>query len=104
MDKEYKRIITKYPDKTPIIVKKANNSTINTIDKSKYLVPGNLTISQFAFIIRKRIKITPETAIFILINDSTLPPSNALIEDLYNSYKNEDGFLYITYTNENTFG
>jgi GABA(A) receptor-associated protein len=80
-----------------------DNSDIATIDKKKYLVPADLTIGQFVYIIRKRIKLSPQKAIFIFI-DEVLPPAAALMSSIYEEHKDEDGFLYITYSGENTFG
>ena len=31
-------------------------------------------------------------------------PAAALMADVYSDHKDEDGFLYITYSGENTFG
>ena len=35
----------------------------------RYLVPADLTVGQFVYVIRKRIKLEPEKAIFIFVND-----------------------------------
>jgi GABA(A) receptor-associated protein len=78
-------------------------SDIATIDKKKYLVPADLTVGQFVYVIRKRIKLSPEKAIFIFV-DEVLPPTAALMSSIYAEHKDEDGFLYITYSGENTFG
>lgn len=42
-------------------------------------------------------------AIFIFV-DEVLPPTAALMSSIYEEHKDEDGFLYITYSGENTFG
>ena len=97
------KIMVKYPDRLPIICFKHPESKIQQIDKEKYLVPSDLTIGQFIFVIRKRIKLNPEVGLFLFVNDS-LPPTAALMSIVYDRYKNEDGFLYITYSGENTFG
>ena len=34
--------------------------------------------------------------------NNLLPPSSSTINELYDMHKSDDGFLYITYTNENT--
>jgi hypothetical protein len=72
-------------------------SDIPIIDKKKYLVPSDLTVGQFCYVIRKRIKLAPEKAIFIFVNE-VLPPTAALMSSIYDEHKDEDGFLYITYT------
>lgn len=55
------------------------------------------------YVIRKRIKLPSEKAIFIFIND-ILPPTAALMSTIYEEHKDEDGFLYVLYSGENTFG
>lgn len=100
---EAQRIREKYPDRVPVIVEKAEKSDIPDIDKKKYLVPADLTVGQFVYVIRKRIKLSPEKAIFVFVNN-VLPPTAALISSVYDEHKDEDGFLYIAYSGENTFG
>lgn len=73
------------------------------IDKKKYLVPYDLTIGQLVYVIRKRINLPPEKAIFIFVND-ILPPTAATVSSIYEEHKDEDGFLYVLYSSENTFG
>ena len=79
-----------------MICEKVEKSDIATIDKKKYLVPADLTVGQFVYVIRKRIKLSPEKAIFIFV-DEVLPPTAALMSSIYEEHKDEDGFLYITY-------
>ena len=63
-----------------MICEKVEKSDIPTIDKKKYLVPADLTVGQFVYVIRKRIKLSPEKAIFIFVNE-ILPPTAGKIED-----------------------
>ena len=70
---ESKRIMERYPDRIPIIVEKSKNSDIKEIDKKKYLVPRDLTVGQFIFVIRKRIDLSSEQAIYIFINNKLIP-------------------------------
>ena len=109
---EAERIRQKYSDRIPVrrtrfpaslrpltqsqvICEKVEKSDIATIDKKKYLVPADLTVGQFVYVIRKRIKLSPEKAIFIFV-DEVLPPTAALMSSIYEEHKDEDGFLYIT--------
>jgi len=100
---EAMRIREKYPDRIPVIVEKSKNNNIPDIDKHKFLVPSDLTMGQFIYIIRKRLNIQPEQAIFIFINN-TLPPSAEIISNIYKTSKDTDGFLYVLYSGESTFG
>ncbi|KAG8086912.1 hypothetical protein GUJ93_ZPchr0010g8182 [Zizania palustris] len=100
---EANRIREKYPDRIPVIVEKAERSDVPDIDKKKYLVPADLTVGQFVYVVRKRIKLSAEKAIFIFVKN-TLPPTAALMSAIYEENKDEDGFLYMTYSGENTFG
>lgn len=101
--KEASRIQVKYPDRVPVIVEKVPTSDIPQIDKCKYLVPKDLTIGQFVYVLRKRIHLTAEKAIFLFI-DNSLPAVSSLISQIYRESKDEDGFLYIQYASESTFG
>jgi len=100
---ESSKIRSKYPDRIPVIVEKAARSTIQDIDKRKFLVPADLTVAQFMYIIRKRIQLPPEKAMFLFVN-RVLPATSATIGTIYEEHKDEDGFLYIAYSGENTFG
>lgn len=98
------RIRQLYPDRVPIIVETCYNSNIPILDKTKYLVPNNLTVGQFMHVIRNRLKLSPEKSIYFFINGS-IPCSSSLIFHVYELYKDEaDNFLYILINGENTFG
>ncbi len=98
-------IIIKYPDRIPVICEKSDKKSndICSIDKIKYIVPNDLTCAQFAFIIRNKLKLPSSRAIFLFVNN-TMPSNSELISVLYNKYKDKDGFLYLSYSGENTFG
>ena len=101
---ESRRIREKYPTRIPVIVEiKDQSIDIPDIDKKKFLVPNDLTVGQFIYVVRKRIQLSPEKALFCFIDD-TIPSTNSLMSQLYTDHKDEDGFLYISYTGENTFG
>lgn len=100
-------IIKKYPDRIPVICEKndyKNTASENIeLDKRKYLVPNNLTLGQFQFVVRKRMKLSPEKGLFFFINN-VVPNATAPISELYNLFHEDDNFLYITYSSENVFG
>ena len=103
---ETSRIMKRYPDRFPVICEKnIYDVTCPDIDKHKYLVPYNLTIGQFIFVIRKRIRLPASSALFLFIGEEAiLLPISSEMQDVYDRYKNKDGFLYILYSRENVFG
>ena len=40
----------------------------------RYLVPADLTVGQFVYVVRKKVNLTPEKAIFVFVNN-ILPPT-----------------------------
>ena len=90
----------KYINRVPIIVDCTDKITL---DKNKYIVPNDLSIAQFIFIIKKRLKINPSDAIFITCNNKLIN-SNTTIEYVYNKEMSDDGFLYFIISLENVFG
>uniref|UniRef100_A0A8P0P8H6 GABA type A receptor associated protein like 1 n=2 Tax=Canis lupus familiaris TaxID=9615 RepID=A0A8P0P8H6_CANLF len=79
--KEGEKIRKKYPDRVPVIVEKAPKARVPDLDKRKYLVPSDLTVGQFYFLIRKRIHLRPEDALFFFVNN-TIPPTSATMGQL----------------------
>ena len=45
-----------------------------------------------------------EKSIYLFINDKIMPTTSALLGVIYEKHKHEDGFLYISYGGESTFG
>lgn len=100
---EATNIRVKYPDRASVIIEKLAGSNIDDLDKRKFLVPSDLTIGQLIWIIRKRIKLPSEKALHIYVH-RTIPSSSITVGEVYEEYKDEDGFLYMFYSGENTFG
>lgn len=100
---EAQRIKMKYPDRVPVLVQKAVGSQAPSIDKKKFLVPSDLTFGQFIFVIRKRLKLDPEMALFLFVNN-VLPSSSTTLDEIYKLHKSDDMFLYVVYDLEKTFG
>lgn len=96
---------SKYPDRIGIIVSKRENSLAPDISKKKFLAPSDISMHQLIYIFRKRINLKETQGVFFFINNTLLlSSSGTLIGEIYNQHKEKDGFLYITYDVENTFG
>ena len=104
---ESTRIVGKYPDRVPVIVQRMGGKrgdAVPEIDKHKFLVPNDLPAGQFVYVIRKRIKLDAVQALYMFCGSGVLPATHTMMSQLYQRHKDEDGFLYISYTGENTFG
>ena len=101
---ESTRVLKKYPERKPIICEKyGSQKDLPDIDKKKYLIHNGLTFGHFMFVIRKRIKLQPESALFLFVNNKLIS-SSSIIDHVYHQEKDPDGFLYISYSKENVFG
>lgn len=99
---EADRILSKYPERIPIIVEPLENCKIQ-LDKKKYLVPIDLTVGQFLFVVRKRLNLPPEKALFFFVN-GTIPSSTIGLNEVYKNHVKSDGFLKLKFSEENVFG
>ena len=54
--------------------------------------------------IRKRLNVDPHISIFFFVDGNVLIPTWKFFYHLYDEYKDKDGFLYVIYSGENTFG
>ena len=79
---EASNIRAKYPERVPVIVEKSISSDIVAIDKNKFLAPDDLTLGQFMFIIRRRMKLPPEQALFVFVKNH-IPIQSMLLSSLY---------------------
>lgn len=102
---ESSKVRQKFPGRIPVIVEKARNNRtdIPDIDKCRFLVPADLSFGQFLFVIRKRMMLSPDKAIFLFVNN-VLIPSSELMSSVYYKHCDVDGFLYVVYSGESTFG
>lgn len=100
--KESSKIRQTYPDRIPVICER-RDIKLPELDKKKYLVPCDLTMGQFAYIIRRRIRLSPEKSLFLHLGNKMVPLSVPIII-LYQESCDEDGFLYVSYSGENVFG
>jgi len=108
---ESNRILSKYPDRVPIIIDCNDTDLSNLIKKKKFLVPRDISVSYLLSIIRNRITIPSTKALFIFYENKILS-SQSIIGEIYeqdrerkfNGPEQSDKFLYITIAYENTFG
>ena len=102
---ESNSIRAKFPTKIPVIVERYWKETnLPYMDKTKFLIPGDFAMYQLYKVIRNRMVLKETDSIHLFINENTLASMSAPFHDVYVSMKDEDGFLYITYASQETFG
>ncbi len=102
---ESERIKRECPSRVPVIVEVAPNSKeMPPLKKNKYLVPYDMTINQFHFLIRRSIDLTSESALYLITNGISLSGSKTMGE-VYNNLRDKtDNFLYVFCASEITMG
>ena len=99
--KQSLNIFNKYKDSIPIYIDFTNFS--KTIEKSKFVIPNGFTIGQLLTAIRMKMSLNPASALFLFINNRLIPVTT-VVSTLYETNKDDDGFLYVSCSEENTFG
>jgi len=103
--KECKKLFDRNPNIIPIICEKDKKCHLTQEpNKSKFLIPLYMSINQFRNILRNKLLLSNSQSLFLLINGKKAVSDNCLVSELYNKYKDEDGFLYLTYTTELIWG
>ncbi len=97
-------ILKQHSDRIPVVVECSEQlQLVHPLKKNKFIVPFDLSLSQFMFVIRKHMKLDPTYAIFAFINNK-MHPITAIMGNLYQDQRDEDGFMYLNIFQESTFG
>ena len=68
-------------------------------------MPQNFTISDVQTIVRRKLNLTKEKGMFLMVNEGkNLLTSNSKLSTAFKKHKDEDGFLYILYTSDDIYG
>ena len=102
--KDSSRIIRKHPGRVPVIVIPSNQK-VPPISNHKYIVPTDMPLGQFITVIRSKMTLSPKEALYLFVSDNKVLCSvNELMSNIYSQHMYADGYLYIYYQMENTFG
>lgn len=97
------RFMVKYEGFIPVILEKQHNSKIKRTNDGRFAVRKGSKMMTFAAMVKSKYKIRPEESIFYFIDNMMLSMESS-IDALYEQYKSEDGILYITCVEQETFG
>jgi GABA(A) receptor-associated protein len=98
------KIRDKYKDRIPVFVERDPKSKLKDLKKQKFLVPSDITFGGFIGVIRKNVELSQNHALFVFVNNASLPAISEMVSFIHKDHGSEDGFLYCTYMEENTFG
>ncbi|XP_050780819.1 microtubule-associated proteins 1A/1B light chain 3C-like [Gopherus flavomarginatus] len=103
--REAAEIRAKYTTKIPVVVERyRKEKQLPLLDRTKFLVSQNSFMSQFVITLRTRMSLTATQAFYLLVNNKNLPSMGMTMGEVYRDHKDEDGFLYVTYASQETFG
>jgi hypothetical protein len=97
-------LMNKYPGRVPVIINKKFRDPLNDLDKSRYLIPKDMSFWQFLCILRKRLQLPAHKALFVISSHGRLISSSSLVGVIYEKEKSIDGYLRLVYASENAFG
>lgn len=101
-------VLKNHSERIPVIVECHDKSI--QLPKNKFVVARTATIAHFMVEIRKYLSLNSNTAIFMFVlskgntHNPLITRAGDLCQDIYETHKCEDGFLYMKITLENCFG
>ena len=102
---ESEELRRKFPTKLPIVVERYDReATLPMLAKTKFLLPREFSMRQFAMFVRDRAALNSSQSLFLFINRKVLVSMTSSLQEVYDMHKDDDGFLYVTYASQEVFG
>jgi len=102
---ERKEFRHRHPNRILVIVERlSSQKSLPLIKRNRLFIPYDLQIMRFMAMMRERLQLHPSQAIYILVNNQTLPSMSKSMAEIYKEHQDEDSFFYFTYVSEDVFG
>ena len=101
---EVRKITTRWPGRIPVILERSKGCGLPEFEKSKFLCPSEYTVQQFLTCLRKKIQLPRDKALFVFVNGKELVSGDCPMPQVYETKKDEDGFLYMIYSEQEVLG
>ena len=103
--KKYNDLMCKSENKNrlPIICELHQKSSLNVKTDLKFLTHEKMTLKNFQGSIRKKLSFNDDVVLFFY-NGKTVLKNDQTIGELYRNFKDEDGFLYLQFSEINALG
>ena len=67
-------------------------------------MPKAFTVGEVLSVIRSKLNLTREQGLVLMASGKYILKQNTSIAEVYEQYRDEDGFLYLLYAEENIYG
>lgn len=98
------KILSSDPECIPVILEKDPKSNLAFPKNSVFKFNKKYRMNMIIPLLTKNIQLSPEQSIFLIVEKKYFISGNDFLYEIYNKYKNNDGFLHITYSSELVWG
>ncbi|TQD96888.1 hypothetical protein C1H46_017493, partial [Malus baccata] len=70
------------------------------MEKKKFIIPRDMSVGQFIHILSSMLHLIPGKALFVFLKN-TLPQTANRLDSIYETYKEDDGFLDVLQQRKN---
>ena len=103
-DREAARVRERFPDRVLIVITR-RAITDPKMDKSKFVVPRDLTIGNLLLVVRRRVMLRSSDALFLFpVESKQMLSAATTVGQAADAHAERSGVLYLGYTQENAFG
>ena len=103
--KECVHLKSKYPDRAPFVIKRhLNSKNIADLEQSRFMLLKDQPMGMVIKLVRERLSLSPKESLYFFVKDGVVLSASMTVAEVYQLYTDEDGFAYLTYATQETFG